>query len=287
MLKKTLCSLIAVMCLIPSLALAGKSYDPIDIYHHPFIDDITFSVGDKFTSNSRISVELHYGDIYGFIIDNGNGTVKSVVIDGEKVTEWKVAGRTGSEIRIGNTVQMAAYGFTLKPVYAFADSEGYYSLTDKTYDYLSVNRKDKKVKFIGAVTDKDPEWTYISIAENAIVSIQTDTALEQGDRVICSGAITDKTTYKGTSILQIECESVAVQQYDPLKKGDKGEEVMNLKKRLQELGYFGASASFNDVYGDPCVDQVKAFQKNNGLTVTGTADSETLTVLYSDIAKGK
>ena len=149
MLKKTLCIIIAVMCLIPSLAVAGKNYNPTDIYHGRIsVDDTIFTAGDKINSSGRISVKIYYADIYDSEIEIGNGTIKSVVIDGEKVTEWKIAQRTGAEFIIGRDVRQAAYGFTLKPAYAFPDSDGCFSLTDKTYEYLKRNMKDKKVKFI-------------------------------------------------------------------------------------------------------------------------------------------
>lgn len=39
------------------------------------------------------------------------------------------------------------------------------------------------------------------------------------------------------------------------------------------------------MYGEVTMEAVKAFQKENGLTATGEADAETLTVLYSAEAK--
>jgi len=73
--------------------------------------------------------------------------------------------------------------------------------------------------------------------------------------------------------------------YNPLKQGDKGNDVLDMKKRMQELGYFSAGASFSNAYNSTTTERVKLFQKANGLKQTGVADEATLTLLYSDDAK--
>lgn len=54
-------------------------------------------------------------------------------------------------------------------------------------------------------------------------------------------------------------------------------------QRLAELGYL--TVEYTGMYGEVTMEAVKAFQKENGLTATGEADAETLTVLYSAEAK--
>lgn len=75
--------------------------------------------------------------------------------------------------------------------------------------------------------------------------------------------------------------------YTPLKQGNKGDEVMAMKKRLQELGYFSAGAELSDQYNSTVAERVKQFQKVNKLKQTGVADEETLKLLFSDQAKKK
>jgi len=70
----------------------------------------------------------------------------------------------------------------------------------------------------------------------------------------------------------------------PLGQGDRGAEVLAMKQRLQELGYFTAGAALSNAYNGTCVERVKQFQANNGLDVTGYADSLTLRKLYSSDA---
>lgn len=73
--------------------------------------------------------------------------------------------------------------------------------------------------------------------------------------------------------------------YQPLKQGDRGEKVLELKARMQELGYFAAGASYSDQYNGTTTERVKLFQKANGLKQTGVADAEMQRLLFSDEAK--
>ena len=71
--------------------------------------------------------------------------------------------------------------------------------------------------------------------------------------------------------------------YDTLRPGDGGDAVALMQERLIVLGYLSGTADGN--YGDKTKNAVRAFQKANGLTVDGSAGTETLTVLYSTAAK--
>lgn len=104
------------------------------------------------------------------------------------------------------------------------------------------------------------------------------------------------TIYKGTryknnvaisELMLVQKTESAAAQYTPLKHGSRGEDVRRMKLRLQELGYFKASADITDKYNETCIDRVKDFQKRNGLPVTGEADQTTLALLFSLDAKPK
>lgn len=75
--------------------------------------------------------------------------------------------------------------------------------------------------------------------------------------------------------------------YETLERGSKSVEVLSMKERLRELGYFKKNAELSDSYNDTCVERVKQFQKVNGLPQTGVADSLTLMMIYSDTALPK
>jgi len=285
MFKKLICLVTIAVCLLPIVALA-QNYDASKVYFDEIPwRDIVFKAGDKFTGGSRISVELYYADAEGNVIERANSTVKSVVIDGEKVSEWRLVETGGAVIQLGNMIYQGAFGYTLKPSYAVADDEGYFSLMENTYRLYSENAIDKKVKFTGTVIGKEADCLLLSIAEEKIVAIKVETPFETDDRLQCKGTITEYVEYQETLIPLITCDQAELRLYEPLQKGDKGEEVIEMKERLRELGYFRAGAELSDSYNDTCAERVQLFQKNNGLPATGTADVETLTLLYSDQAK--
>ncbi|MBR0465077.1 MAG: protein kinase [Clostridia bacterium] len=68
-----------------------------------------------------------------------------------------------------------------------------------------------------------------------------------------------------------------------LQKGDRGDEVLKLQRRLTELGY-QVEDQADGIYGAYTADAVYAFQRAVGLPPTGTADPETAALLMSDDA---
>lgn len=71
--------------------------------------------------------------------------------------------------------------------------------------------------------------------------------------------------------------------YPTLEKGSKGDAVVELQNRLNDLGYTVGKADGD--YGNKTVKAIETFQGNNGLDVTGIADDATQQVLFSDNAK--
>jgi len=65
--------------------------------------------------------------------------------------------------------------------------------------------------------------------------------------------------------------------------GFKGEEVLTLKKRLYELGYF-QTTSFTKTYSENTAETVRTFQQVNGLPETGEVDAATAEALFSEDA---
>lgn len=71
--------------------------------------------------------------------------------------------------------------------------------------------------------------------------------------------------------------------YTELARGAKGEEVKPLQQRLKDLGYL--TGSVDGDFGGGTERAVSAFQKQNGLEVTGRADAATQELLHSDQAE--
>lgn len=68
---------------------------------------------------------------------------------------------------------------------------------------------------------------------------------------------------------------------DSYKAGSSGKDILTIKERLQELGYYSKDASLGSTYNDTMVERVKLFQKENNLKVTGILDHSTLLILFS------
>jgi peptidoglycan hydrolase-like protein with peptidoglycan-binding domain len=67
-----------------------------------------------------------------------------------------------------------------------------------------------------------------------------------------------------------------------IQRGTRGVQVLNLQKRLTELGYY--TAKMDSDYEAADIAAVKAFQKNNGLKANGIAGYETQVLIFSDRA---
>ena len=76
----------------------------------------------------------------------------------------------------------------------------------------------------------------------------------------------------------------ALAAYATLRYGDKGSAVLKLQQALNKLGY--STGGLDSKYGPSTQKAVKAFQKDNKLTVDGVAGNATQTKLFS-LADGK
>lgn len=78
---------------------------------------------------------------------------------------------------------------------------------------------------------------------------------------------------------------VDLSQYKTLEAGYKGEEVVKLKQRMVDLGYFKNSSSVNDTFTSSTAEYVKKFETINGLPVDGVADPEMQALFFSGAAR--
>lgn len=79
-----------------------------------------------------------------------------------------------------------------------------------------------------------------------------------------------------------EGESIAYDEFvnsQCAKKGDSGANVKSLQQRLNELGYFTGDSTGS--YGDNTARAVTRFQRDNGLSETGSVDSATYEALFA------
>lgn len=71
------------------------------------------------------------------------------------------------------------------------------------------------------------------------------------------------------------------------KIGSNTQEIAEIKQRMQELGYFKATATVTGNYNDLMVERIKQFQKDHGLKQTGQIDIDFLEALYNPSALGQ
>ncbi len=72
--------------------------------------------------------------------------------------------------------------------------------------------------------------------------------------------------------------------YRVLRQGDKGDDVLALKQRLQELGYIRAGSILTNRYNDILAERVSLFQRQVCMTEDGIASQELQFYLFSDRA---
>ena len=72
--------------------------------------------------------------------------------------------------------------------------------------------------------------------------------------------------------------------YTQLQKGSKGEQVVELQRRLTELGY--DPSGIDGDYGDGTTAAIRAFQKANGLAINGVAFRGQIQVSLASYKKG-
>lgn len=73
-------------------------------------------------------------------------------------------------------------------------------------------------------------------------------------------------------------------EYRTLSKNDYGNDVQELKTRLQKLGYFSSTSKINNKYTDDTIKRIKEFEKASGLPETGIATPALQALIFSDDA---
>lgn len=70
------------------------------------------------------------------------------------------------------------------------------------------------------------------------------------------------------------------EEFSPLQRGSRGEEVVKMQEQLKVLGFLMGSA--DGIFGPNTENAVKAFQEKNGLEANGVLDQDGLARLYSN-----
>ena len=110
--------------------------------------------------------------------------------------------------------------------------------------------------------------------ERAVKDFQIANQLE-------ASGIVDKTTYD--AIVSAEVKEQEPASFSLVKRGDKGDSIIEIQKQLVFLGYLTSSADGN--FGSGTEQAVKDFQNANRLKVTGIVDESTYNKMFSSDAK--
>ncbi|MBR2287765.1 MAG: peptidoglycan-binding protein [Clostridia bacterium] len=121
--------------------------------------------------------------------------------------------------------------------------------------------------------DGSVDGIYGSTTSDAVRAFQIRNSITPVDGI--AGPKTLSVLYSSSAIADLEPTST----FSSLTIGSAGEDVLELKDALIQLGYL--SSSDNNLYDDATAAAVRNFQSKNGLTVTGVANAETQRVLYS------
>ena len=130
----------------------------------------------------------------------------------------------------------------------------------------------------------DAKWIYDNVGEGTVVTITEDLPADpelvksvDAPALNYSNMLPKSTPFPTAEPVYVS-GALPPMPLKKLEKGDEGESVYWLQRKLTELGYYTGKCS--GVYLNGTRDAVKAFQKAAGLKVSGTATVETLEMLY-------
>lgn len=222
----------------------------------------------KTTPNLKVTVSTSYGSTqYTYSQNSGSDGVFRIPL-----------ARTQS---VGATVRVTVTYGNNETVYVDVGVEK----TTQKPTYLTLSRyKGSRGVPVFALQDRLKELGY-SISQTGVFDYQTEEAVRQFQRT--NGLDVDGVAGRNTQTLLYSVAarpngSVTPDRYPVLVRGDRGSAVSRLQQRLKDLGYY--TIKVDGIYGVGTQSAVRAFQRVNNLTQTGTANSYTQQVLYSSAA---
>lgn len=162
------------------------------------------------------------------------------------------------------------------------------------FDYVfKIKRSENSAEetFRVSKEDADHPWEYKSVQmkSNSVVEGKNMTVFNQWDSEAFNWLIEELEKF-GSLNTEVNAEDTPAasknekaDSYQILQKGSKGDGVIKLQNRLNELGYSVGKADGD--YGNKTKAAVEQFQADNGLEKTGIADEKTQKALYLEEAK--
>lgn len=201
------------------------------------------------------------------------------------VGEWVLNGRTARWCYFPTWGSHAQYWTRINSSIAFHsviyNSVDTMDLSVKSYNNLGQRASHGCIR----LTVADAKWIYNNCGAGVVVTITEDLPSDPELR----NALKLPGLNKNNMLPYVTATPTAAPEYvsgtlpyelKTLKKNSKGEDVYWLQSKLKELGYY--SGHIGGVYLDGTVKAVKAFQKDHGISQTGTADVATLRAIYAE-----
>ena len=224
-------------------------------------------------------------------VRKSNSTDSKVVATLKKGTSVEVISTKGSwyKIKAGGKTGYAAKKYIAKGSSGTSSSSsksssssssgsGTCSVGDQGDAVKAVQKKLKNLGYYSGSIDGD----YGNGTKKAVLAFQKANGLKQTGNV--NSATLKKLNGNGKSSSSSSSSgSSSGKSGDPCAPGDSGAAVRAVQKRLKALGYY--TGSVDGDYGNGTKSAVKAFQKANGLTANGVANSKTVSKMNSSSAK--
>lgn len=136
------------------------------------------------------------------------------------------------------------------------------------------------------LTVADAKWIYNNCGAGTVVTIRDDMPADPELRAalklpsLNTKNMLPYVTPQPTAEPDYRAGAMPPQPFRTLKVKSSGEDVYWMQRKLTDLGYYSGKCSGTFLAGTQ--NAVKAFQKANGLSATGTADVKTLNLLYAE-----
>lgn len=239
-----------------------------------------------------VDVNNQVTTVYG-LDENGEYTVvvrQMLCSTGLKATpsdvgEWVLNGKTARWCYFPKWGSHAQYWTRINGSIAFHsviyNSVDTMDLSVKSYNNLGQRASHGCIR----LTVADARWIYNNCGAGVVVTITEDLPADPELR----NALKLPSLNKNNMLPYVTATPTPAPEYisgtlpyelKTLKKNSKGEEVYWLQSKLTELGYY--AGHIGGVYLDGTVKAVKAFQKDHGISQTGTADVATLRAIYAE-----
>ena len=136
------------------------------------------------------------------------------------------------------------------------------------------------------LTVADAKWIYNNCGAGTVVTIRDDMPADPELRAalklpsLNTKNMLPYVTPQPTAEPDYRAGTMPPQPFRTLKVNSSGEDVYWMQRKLTDLGYYSGKCSGTFLAGTQ--NAVKAFQKANSLSATGTADVKTLKLLYAE-----